>query len=70
MTNFFSMGHAPVPDMRRNLLESLKQLENFVCTEASEGELFALNVIREVITNAPKPDIQKATQTVLARRNT
>ena len=64
MGNLFLRGNSALGDMKRTILGTLDSIRNYIVAEASESEIFALSVVREVFANTSTAQVQQAIQAV------
>lgn len=56
----FMIGHTRQPDLKRKLVGTLDSIAAHISTEATEPEMFALKVAREVLAGANDSQIAEA----------
>jgi hypothetical protein len=57
------------PDVKRPTLKSLKAIEDHISTEASESEMLAIEVAREMVSKASEAEIKDTIRAVKDRQS-
>ena len=56
----FMVGKYREPDMKQPILKSLKAIEDHISTEASDAEMLAITVAREIVSQSTELAIKDA----------
>jgi len=57
--HFMRGGGGYVPDVKQEMLRTLEAISNYIVADATDAEMFAWRVAREIFANTSKVDIEQ-----------